>query len=101
MKFSTQNLLSIREWQTHAEVYRNTLEECRLADELGFDVVWLALDQAAIAGDPEEVADKIRMHHETLGVSHFMGAFARGGLAHDKVVRSMRLFAEKVIPKVA
>jgi len=60
-----------------------------------------ALDQAAITGDPEEVADKIRMHHETLGVSHFMGAFARGGLAHDKVVRSMRLFAEKVIPKVA
>ena len=33
--------------------------------------------------------------------SHFMGAFARGGLAHDKVVRSLRLFAEKVIPKVA
>jgi alkanesulfonate monooxygenase SsuD/methylene tetrahydromethanopterin reductase-like flavin-dependent oxidoreductase (luciferase family) len=60
-----------------------------------------ALDQAAITGDPEEVADKIRMHHETLGVSHFMGAFARGGLAHDKVVRSMRLFAEQVIPKVA
>jgi len=46
MKFSTQNLLSIRDWQTHA------------------------------------------------------GAFSRGGLAHDKVIRSMRLFAEKVIPKV-
>jgi len=28
------------------------------------------------------------------------GAFSRGGLAHDKVIRSMRLFAEKVIPKV-
>src|SRR2546426_12350570 len=42
MKFSTQNLLSIREWQTRAEVYGNALEECRLADELGFDVVWLA-----------------------------------------------------------
>src|SRR5436309_7317719 len=42
MKFSTQNLLSIREWQTHAEVYRNALEECRLADELGFEAVWLA-----------------------------------------------------------
>ncbi len=209
MKFSTQNLLSIREWQTHAEVYRNAVEECRLADELGFDVVWLAehhfspygicpslapltpfdvlrknydayraewrathgtdegaeiclnkiihvaetskqareelkepiswffhtqagliadptgappdqyrfyrrvrenllsltedkaLDQAAIAGDPEEVADKIRMHREALDVTHFMGAFSRGGLAHDKIVRSMRLFAEKVLPKVA
>jgi alkanesulfonate monooxygenase SsuD/methylene tetrahydromethanopterin reductase-like flavin-dependent oxidoreductase (luciferase family) len=52
-----------------------------------------ALDQAAIAGDPEEVADKIRMHHE--------GAFSRGGLAHAKVVRSMRLFAEKVMPRFA
>ena len=59
-----------------------------------------ALDQAAIAGDAEEVADKIRMHREALEVTHFMGAFSRGGLAHDKVIRSMRLFAEKVIPKV-
>jgi hypothetical protein len=50
MKFSTQNLLSIREWQTHAEV-------------------------------PERAR--------------------RVPSAHDKVVRSMRLFAEKVIPKVA
>jgi hypothetical protein len=32
---------------------------------------------------------------------NFMGAFARGGLAHDQVVRSMRCFAENVIPKVA
>jgi alkanesulfonate monooxygenase SsuD/methylene tetrahydromethanopterin reductase-like flavin-dependent oxidoreductase (luciferase family) len=60
-----------------------------------------ALDQAAIAGDPEEVADKIRMHHEALGVEHFMGAFSRGGLPHAKVVRSMRLFAEKVMPRFA
>ncbi len=59
-----------------------------------------ALDQAAIAGAPDEVADKIRMHVEALGVTHFMGAFSRGGLGHDKVMRSMRLFAEKVIPRV-
>jgi natural product biosynthesis luciferase-like monooxygenase protein len=58
-----------------------------------------AVDQAAIVGDTEEVADKIRLHHEALGVSHFMGAFSRGGLAHEKVVRSMRLFAEKVMPR--
>ncbi|MGH7277847.1 MAG: LLM class flavin-dependent oxidoreductase [Candidatus Rokuibacteriota bacterium] len=60
-----------------------------------------ALDQAAIVGDPEEVADKIRMHHESLGVAHVMGAFSRGGLAHAKVVTSMRLFAEKVMPRLA
>jgi natural product biosynthesis luciferase-like monooxygenase protein len=60
-----------------------------------------ALDQAAIVGDPEEVADRIRQHHEALGVSHFMGAFSRGGLAHDKVLRSLRLFGEKVMPRFA
>jgi alkanesulfonate monooxygenase SsuD/methylene tetrahydromethanopterin reductase-like flavin-dependent oxidoreductase (luciferase family) len=42
MKFSTQNLLSLRDWQTHAEVYADALAECRLADELGFHTVWLA-----------------------------------------------------------
>src|SRR3989442_7927769 len=42
MKFGTQNLLSIREWQTHADVYAHALAECKLADELGFDTVWLA-----------------------------------------------------------
>ncbi len=60
-----------------------------------------ALDQAAIVGDAEEVADKIRAHHEALGVTFFMGAFSRGGVAHEKVVRSMRLFAEKVMPRLA
>jgi natural product biosynthesis luciferase-like monooxygenase protein len=59
-----------------------------------------ALDQAAITGDPDEVADKIRMHHEALGVTHFMGAFSRGGVPHEKVMRSMRLFADKVMPKL-
>src|SRR3972149_3771057 len=42
MRFSTQNLLSLREGQSHAEVYANTLDECRLAEELGFHTVWLA-----------------------------------------------------------
>lgn len=59
-----------------------------------------AVDQAAIVGDPEEVADRIRAHHEALGVTYFMGAFSRGGVPHDKVLRSMRLFGEKVLPKL-
>jgi natural product biosynthesis luciferase-like monooxygenase protein len=60
-----------------------------------------AVDQAAIVGDPEEVADKIRAHHEALGVTFFMGSFSRGGIPHAKVVQSMRLFGEKVMPRFA
>jgi natural product biosynthesis luciferase-like monooxygenase protein len=60
----------------------------------------VALEQAAIVGDPEEVADKVRAHHEALGVTNFMGAFSRGGVPHEKVTKSMRLFAEKVMPRL-
>jgi natural product biosynthesis luciferase-like monooxygenase protein len=59
-----------------------------------------ALDQAAIVGDAEEVADKIRAHHEALGVRYFMGSFSRGMTDPAKVLRSMRLFGEKVLPRV-
>lgn len=60
-----------------------------------------ALDQAAIVGDPEEVADRLRAHREALGVEHVMGAFSRGGLAQPLVLRSLALFAEKVMPQLA
>lgn len=60
-----------------------------------------ALDQAAIVGDAEEVADKIRAHHEALGITYFMGSFSRGMTDHAKVLRSIRLFGEKVMPRFA
>jgi natural product biosynthesis luciferase-like monooxygenase protein len=60
-----------------------------------------ALDQAAIVGDPEEVTDKLRAHQEALGISYFMGAFSRGMADESKVLRSMRLFGEKVLPRLA
>ena len=60
-----------------------------------------ALEQAAIVGDAEEVADKIRLHQEALGIDFMMGAFSRGGLAHDKVRHSLKLFGEKVMPRFA
>jgi natural product biosynthesis luciferase-like monooxygenase protein len=59
-----------------------------------------ALEEAAILGDPEEVVDKIRAHHEALGITYFMCSFSRGGVPHDRILKSMRLFGEKVIPRL-
>ena len=42
MRFCIQQLLTYRDWQTEGEVYADALEEARLADELGFEAVWLA-----------------------------------------------------------
>jgi natural product biosynthesis luciferase-like monooxygenase protein len=60
-----------------------------------------ALDHAAIVGDAEEVADKIRAHHEALGITYFMGSFSRGMIDSAAILRSMRLFGEKVLPRFA
>src|SRR5438552_18651593 len=42
MRFCIQQRLPYRDWQTEGEVYADALEEARLADELGFEAVWLA-----------------------------------------------------------
>jgi alkanesulfonate monooxygenase SsuD/methylene tetrahydromethanopterin reductase-like flavin-dependent oxidoreductase (luciferase family) len=60
-----------------------------------------ALEQAAICGDAEEVTDKIPQHQEALGVNYLMGSFNRGGVPHEQIMRSMRLFEEKVLPRLA
>lgn len=52
-------------------------------------------------GDPEEAADQIRPHHEALGVTPVMAAVPRGGLGHDRVRGSLRLFADRVMPRFA
>lgn len=99
MKFSTQDLLSDRDGPTPAEVGADTPDECRLTEELAFQDE--TRDEAAIVGDPEEVADKIRPHHEALGVTPVMAAVPRGGLGHNRVRRSVRLFADRVMPRFA
>src|SRR6266571_8785035 len=50
MRFSIQNLLSLRDGQSHAHVYANTLDECRFAEELGFHTVWLAEHHFSVYG---------------------------------------------------
>src|SRR3989442_8541190 len=50
MRFSIQNLLSLRDGQSHAQVYANTLDECKLAEELGFHTVWLAEHHFSVYG---------------------------------------------------
>ena len=55
MKFGIMNLFPGMEKQSDYEVFHNTLEEIQLADELGFDSVWLAehhFSRYGILGNP-------------------------------------------------
>ncbi len=67
------------------------------ANMLNYELV--DADFAAI-GDPEECADKLRQIQQMYDADEFMCWFNTGGMVpQEEVSKSMRLFAEKVIPQ--
>ncbi len=51
-----------------------------------------------LVGGPATVAKQLRKLRSELDIAILTCVFHLGGLAHDKVARSMKLFAEKVLP---
>jgi alkanesulfonate monooxygenase SsuD/methylene tetrahydromethanopterin reductase-like flavin-dependent oxidoreductase (luciferase family) len=69
---------------------------------IGADLGDLTLDEIirdiAIFGSPEECIERILELQDETGFDGFSGLMNFGGLEHNKVMRSMELFAERVIP---
>jgi len=60
------------------------------------------LKELAVYGTPEVVAERLIELREALGYSSLSVWMNSGGqMAHERVMRSMRLFAERVIPRLA
>lgn len=55
---------------------------------------------ANLIGSPEEVAAKILYEHELFGMDRFLMQMSVGTLPHEKVLRSIELFATRVAPVV-
>ncbi|WP_144126592.1 LLM class flavin-dependent oxidoreductase [Catellatospora sichuanensis] len=51
-------------------------------------------------GSPETVAQKIAATVRTLGVNRFELKYSAGTLPHDKLMTSIRLYGEQVVPRV-
>lgn len=60
----------------------------------------VAKSGAVVCGSPDQVADRIAEIHELCGITHYLAWTRIGGLAHDKVLRSMELMRDKVMPQV-
>ena len=54
-----------------------------------------------LAGSPETVARQILRHCAALDLAIFVGAFQLGSMPHAMVARSLRAFADEVMPRVA
>ena len=48
---------------------------------------------------PDQCVERISELQSQHGISYFGANFAFGSMAHDKVMASMKLFAEEVMPK--
>ena len=57
-------------------------------------------DGRAVAGSPKTVTDTIRAQMAATGCDYFVGQFAFGDLTQDETLRSIGLFAEKVMPEL-
>jgi alkanesulfonate monooxygenase SsuD/methylene tetrahydromethanopterin reductase-like flavin-dependent oxidoreductase (luciferase family) len=53
-----------------------------------------------VAGSPSEVVDILSELQDQLGFTAFQGKFVFGGMTREQAQRSLRLFAEGVIPKL-
>ena len=53
-----------------------------------------------VCGDPDYVADWLRRDIELSGYGRFLAMLHVGNLTHEQVMRSKRLFAEQVMPKL-
>ena len=50
-------------------------------------------------GTPEEVADRLHEYQEELGVTGISMAVNPGNIPNERIVKSLHLLAEKVIPQ--
>ena len=63
----------------------------------GFTLEGLNKDRIIMLADPKEAIDEIR-DLERIGIDHLSSWFRVGGLEHKKVMATMKLFAEEVMP---
>lgn len=57
-------------------------------------------DWGSAFGDPETVAQRILTYARQGGTNHWMAEMRFGGLGHEQTMRSMKLFAGEVMPRV-
>jgi alkanesulfonate monooxygenase SsuD/methylene tetrahydromethanopterin reductase-like flavin-dependent oxidoreductase (luciferase family) len=63
-----------------------------------FDVDSLLDSKEVLVGTPDQVGERLLRNMERAGAGIFMGGFQVGDMPHDKVMRNLELFADKVMP---
>jgi alkanesulfonate monooxygenase SsuD/methylene tetrahydromethanopterin reductase-like flavin-dependent oxidoreductase (luciferase family) len=86
-----------RSYKCGSEVYDSLDQFRRTRTELPPSFEYL-FEHRAFIGNPEQIIAKIRALQDS-GIGYFGCNFSFGGMPQDKVLRSMELFARKVMPE--
>jgi alkanesulfonate monooxygenase SsuD/methylene tetrahydromethanopterin reductase-like flavin-dependent oxidoreductase (luciferase family) len=96
-------ILDIMQWRRFikdgSEVTHRMADWRRTRAEATVGYDYIAANRAFI-GTPDQCAAKIQLLQEH-GIDYFGCNFAMGGIPQDKVLRSMELFANEVMPRFA
>ena len=60
----------------------------------------ITLKGANVVGSPQDVIDKIMYQHEIFNHDRFLLQMSVGSVPHEKLLRSIELFAKEVAPVV-
>ena len=95
-------VIDIMQWRNNinegSEVYQRISDWRRSRQQLPLSYDYLS-ENRAIIGTPEQCAAKINILREQ-GIDYFGCNFDFGGMEHKKVIRSMKLFADEVMPRL-
>ncbi len=57
-------------------------------------------DGEIIVGDPDYVVDELKHQQKELGCGTVLGLFQFGSLPHDLVVKNLKMYSERVMPRI-
>lgn len=94
---ATEAFKSIRGY----EYYQQLAEQnAKMTAELGRAALLARFAETQVYGTPTQCIEKLERIQRITNAQQFVGVFAYGGLPIEKAERSMRLFAEEVLPAV-
>jgi alkanesulfonate monooxygenase SsuD/methylene tetrahydromethanopterin reductase-like flavin-dependent oxidoreductase (luciferase family) len=82
--------------ETKSEQYRAYTKLRPAMQKLTYDVLYS--ERPTVIGDPEQVIQRIESMNHTLGIDEFVSFVNFGGMPHELILKSMELFATRVIP---
>ncbi|WP_158851920.1 LLM class flavin-dependent oxidoreductase [Saccharothrix deserti] len=84
-------------WRPHLAAYAEFADPWRGDGDLDLDAL---MDGAAVCGDPAEVTERLNGLTELLGLDAHLVMVDIGGLPHQAVLDTIRLFGQEVLPNL-